>query len=71
LKRGPFGVAPRSPHQPIAVRRVVRDDCNPARHEAFEDLGLCICDRLFRAKIFDVRRRYGRDESDVRLHLRG
>ena len=45
-----LGAAARGLDQPVAVRRVVGNDRDPAGLEAFEDLGLGIGDRLLRAE---------------------
>ena len=67
----PFGVAARGLDEPVAVRAIVGDDCDPVRLEALENLGLGVGDRFFRTEVFDVRGRDGGDQRDVRPDLPG
>ena len=63
------GMAARRLDQPVAVRRVVGDDGDAVGLEPFEDLGLGVGDRLFRAEILDMRGRDRGDERDMRADL--
>jgi hypothetical protein len=52
--------------QALGLRRVAIDDRRSSRLEAGEDFSLGVGDRLNRAEIFDMHRRDGRDECDMR-----
>jgi hypothetical protein len=53
------------------MRRVVGDDGNAVELKAFEDFGLGVGNRFLGAEVFDVRRRDGRNERDMRANLPG
>jgi hypothetical protein len=68
---GPPGISARGFYQPVAVRRVLGDDCDALGLKSFEYFRLGVGDRLHRSQIFDVGRRKRSDHGDVWTHQSG